>query len=87
MRWRIAGAYVLLISLTLALLSLALLQLLRTTYLQTLQAGLAGQARLVATIAAGEATRAASPAELGRLADTLHQQLAARDPEREVPNE
>lgn len=51
MRWRIATAYILLIVLTLALLSLVLLQLLRRTYLETLETGLAGQARLVATIA------------------------------------
>jgi two-component system phosphate regulon sensor histidine kinase PhoR len=78
MRWRIAGAYVLLISLTLALLSLALLQLMRTTYLQTLQAGLAGQARLVATIAATEGTGPATLPNLAALVDTLHQQLDAR---------
>jgi two-component system, OmpR family, phosphate regulon sensor histidine kinase PhoR len=78
MRWRIASAYVLLIVLTLALLSLVLLQLLRTTYLQTLEAGLAGQARLVATIAASEAARAATPGDLAELVNTLHQQLDAR---------
>jgi two-component system, OmpR family, phosphate regulon sensor histidine kinase PhoR len=78
MRWRIAGAYILLISLTLALLSLVLLQLLRSTYLQTLQAGLAGQARLVATIAATESARASAPPDLTQLVDQLHQQLNAR---------
>jgi two-component system phosphate regulon sensor histidine kinase PhoR len=78
MRWRIAGAYVLLISLTLALLSLALLQLMRTTYLQTLQAGLAGQARLVATIATTEGAGPTTPPDLAALVDTLHQQLNAR---------
>jgi two-component system phosphate regulon sensor histidine kinase PhoR len=78
MRWRIAGAYILLISLTLALLSLVLLQLLRTTYLQTLQTGLAGQARLVATIAASERVSITTSPDLTALIDTLHQQLDAR---------
>ena len=49
MRWRIASAYIVLIVSTLALLALYSRQLLRTTYLRTLEAGLAGQARLVAT--------------------------------------
>jgi two-component system, OmpR family, phosphate regulon sensor histidine kinase PhoR len=78
MRWRIAGAYILLISLTLALLSLSLLQLLRSTYLQTLQSGLAGQARLVATIAASERVGITTPPDLAQLVDALHQQLNAR---------
>jgi two-component system phosphate regulon sensor histidine kinase PhoR len=78
MRWRIAGAYILLICLTLALLSLVLLQLVRATYLQTLQAGLAGQARLVATIATTEGAGSAAAPGLAALVDTLHQQLSAR---------
>jgi two-component system phosphate regulon sensor histidine kinase PhoR len=78
MRWRIAGAYILLISLTLALLSLVLLQLVRTTYLQTLQAGLAGQARLVATLATTEGAGSARSPDLTALVDALHEQLNAR---------
>jgi len=77
MRWRIASAYILLIVLTLALLSLALLQLLRRTYLQTLEAGLAGQARLVATIA--ETQAAAAPfVQRDTLARDLSDQLHGR---------
>jgi two-component system phosphate regulon sensor histidine kinase PhoR len=77
MRWRIAGAYIVLIVLTLALLSLALLQLLRRTYLQTLEAGLAGQARLVATIAETQAD-AAPAAQRDALARDLSDQLHGR---------
>lgn len=75
MRWRIASAYISLILLTLALLSLALLHLLRLSYLQTLEAGLAGQARLVATIAETQAVAipAAQRDALARdLGDELH---------------
>jgi len=77
MRWRIAGAYIILIVLTLALLSLALLQLLRRTYLQTLEAGLAGQARLVATITETQAAAAPS-AQHDALARDLSDQLHGR---------
>ena len=51
-----------------------LLQLVRTTYLQTLQAGLAGQACLVATIATTEGAGPAAAPDLAALAETLHQQ-------------
>ena len=77
MRWRIASAYIVLIVGTLAVLALVLFQLLRTTYVRTLEAGLAGQARLVATIAGPQAS--GTPASL--LAATthdLHDQLNAR---------
>jgi len=77
MRWRIASAYILLIVFTLALLTLVLVQLLRTTYVRTLEAGLAGQARLVATIADnrfGSAPSAALETSVGE----LHEQLGAR---------
>jgi len=77
MRWRIAGAYIILIVLTLALLSLALLQLLRRTYLQTLESGLAGQARLVATITETQAAAAPS-AQHDALARDLSDQLHGR---------
>lgn len=74
MRWRIASAYVLLIAGTLLLLALVLFQLLRTTYLRTLEAGLAGQARLVATIA----STAAPPEALAATVQQLHTELDAR---------
>jgi two-component system phosphate regulon sensor histidine kinase PhoR len=77
MRWRIASAYIVLIVLTLALLSLTLLQLLRRTYLQTLEAGLAGQARLVATIAESQPANTPS-AQRDVLARDLSDQLHGR---------
>ncbi len=73
MRWRIASAYILLIVGTLALLALSLFQLLRTTYVRTLEAGLAGQARLVATIAAEQPSQ-----DLIASVQNLHEQLGAR---------
>jgi two-component system phosphate regulon sensor histidine kinase PhoR len=77
MRWRIASAYTVLIVCTLALLALVLVQLLRTTYVQTLEAGLAGQARLVATIT-GDPSTIASSARLATIVHTLQEQLRAR---------
>jgi two-component system phosphate regulon sensor histidine kinase PhoR len=76
MRWRIAGAYTLLLLSALALLALALLQVLRTTYLRTLDAGLAGQARLVAALA--ESQPSANLAHLRSLLHDLQPQLGAR---------
>jgi two-component system phosphate regulon sensor histidine kinase PhoR len=73
MRWRIASAYVALIVGTLALLALVLFQLLRTTYVRTLEAGLAGQARLVAVIATDRPAGA-----LAATVGQLHTQLGAR---------
>jgi two-component system phosphate regulon sensor histidine kinase PhoR len=78
MRWRIASAYTLLIAGTLMILSLVLLQLVRTTYLQTLETGIAGQARLVATIMDTTEPRAAIPADRNTLVRALHAQLNAR---------
>ncbi len=75
MRWRIASAYIALIVGTLALLALILVQLLRTTYIQTLEAGLAGQARLVATITGDPPV---SSARLAMIVNHLHEQLGAR---------
>jgi len=75
MRWRIASAYVVLIIGTLVVLALVLFQLLRTTYVRTLEAGLAGQARLVAAIASAQ-TPAGSADALA--ATNLHEQLGAR---------
>ena len=75
MRWRIASAYIVLIVSTLALLALILIQLLRATYVRTLEAGLAGQARLVATIT-GDPT--ATFATLDTTVNQLHDQLGAR---------
>jgi two-component system, OmpR family, phosphate regulon sensor histidine kinase PhoR len=77
MRWRIAGAYILLIVCTLALLSLVFLQLLRTTYLRTIEAGLAGQARLVASIT-GDSPATMPSATLATTVNNLHDQLGAR---------
>jgi len=77
MRWRIASAYIVLIVSTLALLALILIQLLRTTYVRTLEAGLAGQARLVATIT-GDPPATAPSAALASMVDQLHEQLGAR---------
>jgi two-component system phosphate regulon sensor histidine kinase PhoR len=77
MRWRIASAYIVLIVGTLALLALVCVQTLRTTYLRTLEAGLAGQARLVAMIAADHPSIAPSAASAAIVAD-LHDQLGAR---------
>jgi len=77
MRWRIASAYILLIVCTLALLTLVLVQFLRTTYVRTLEAGLAGQARLVAAIA-GDRPASASSAALATTVGDLHEQLGAR---------
>jgi two-component system phosphate regulon sensor histidine kinase PhoR len=77
MRWRIANAYIALILGTLTLLALVLFQLLRTTYVRTLEGGLAGQARLVATIASTQPT----PMSVDALAATvqnLHAELNAR---------
>ncbi|MFN8570006.1 MAG: hypothetical protein U0Z44_21275 [Kouleothrix sp.] len=77
MRWRIASAYIALLLGTLALLALVLFQLLRTTYVRTLEAGLAGQARLVAMVADERA--AATPADaLAATARELHTLLDAR---------
>src|SRR5688572_11089398 len=77
MHWRIASAYILLIVCTLALLSLVLLQLLRATYLQTLEDGLAGQARLVASIAGDRPTTIPSTTLAATVGD-LRDQLGAR---------
>jgi two-component system, OmpR family, phosphate regulon sensor histidine kinase PhoR len=77
MRWRIASAYIVLIVSTLALLALVFVQLLRTTYLRTLEAGLAGQARLVAAINNDPAATVASPT-LATTVNQLHDQLDAR---------
>ncbi|HEX9373826.1 MAG TPA: histidine kinase dimerization/phospho-acceptor domain-containing protein [Roseiflexaceae bacterium] len=77
MRWRIAGAYILLIALTLTLLTLVVLQLLRTTYLQTLAAGLAGQARLVAALAAAQPAGTAADQRVALVRD-WGDQLSAR---------
>jgi hypothetical protein len=77
MRWRIASAYILLLICTLALLSLVLLQLLRTTYLRTLEAGLAGQARMIATII-GDQPATVPAATLAATVVNLHDQLGAR---------
>src|SRR5690349_13235399 len=73
MRWRIASASIVLIAGTLALLTLVLVRLLRTTYVRTLEAGLAGQARLVATIAGDRPATAPSAALAATVAD-LHDQ-------------
>ena len=77
MRWRIASAYMVLIVSTLALLALVFVQLLRTTYLRTLEAGLAGQSRLVATIT-GDPAAAGASATLARMVNQLHDELGAR---------
>jgi two-component system phosphate regulon sensor histidine kinase PhoR len=77
MRWRIASAYVLLIVGTLTLLALVLFQLLRTTYVRTLEAGLAGQARLVAAIASAQ-TAPVSADALAATVQNLHAELNAR---------
>ena len=77
MRWRIASAYIALIVSTLALLSLVFVQLLRTTYLRTLEVGLAGQARLVAGIT-GDPPPTAPSAALATTVNQLHDQLGAR---------
>jgi two-component system, OmpR family, phosphate regulon sensor histidine kinase PhoR len=77
MRWRIASAYILLIVGTLVLLSLALLQVLRATYLRTLEDGLTGQVRLVAAIAGDHPTTIPS-ATLAATVNDLHDQLGAR---------
>lgn len=75
MRWRIASAYIFLIVGILALLSLVLLQLLHTTYLRTFEDGLAGQARLLATIAGD---RPSPSLTLTTMVGRLHNELGAR---------
>src|SRR5690349_14494108 len=77
MRWRIASASILLLIGTLALLAVVLLQILRTTYLRTLEAGVAGQARLVATIAERQNLLTAAP-DRAALVAALHDELGAR---------
>ncbi|MBK9714788.1 MAG: HAMP domain-containing protein [Kouleothrix sp.] len=77
MRWSIASAYVVLIVGTLTVLALVLFQLLRTTYVRTLEAGLAGQARLVATIASAQTPAEAADA-LATTVQNLHAKLKAR---------
>lgn len=77
MRWRIASGSIVLLIGTLALLAVVLLQLLRTTYLRTLEAGVAGQARLVATIVEhGDLLTAAH--DRVALVAALHDELGAR---------
>lgn len=79
-RWQIAVAYTLLIMIVLATLALVLYDLTRRTYLRTLEAGIVGQAYLIAELAetipplAGGANLDA----LDILADRLGQQLGAR---------
>jgi two-component system phosphate regulon sensor histidine kinase PhoR len=74
-RWRIAGAYLLLLAITLATLALVGLELLRTTYLGTLQDGLAGQARLLASLLE---SRPADPATLQATVRDAGVRLGAR---------
>lgn len=78
MRWRIASSYLVLLVVTLALLALISVQLLRATYLQTLQDGVAGQARLLATLITSEHTPFTDQAQLDRLVHEASTQLDAR---------
>jgi two-component system phosphate regulon sensor histidine kinase PhoR len=77
MRWRIASAYIVLLVSTLVLLSAVMLQIVRSAYVTTLEAGIAGQARLVATIAERQ-NLMASAAEREAVIAALHNQLGAR---------
>jgi two-component system, OmpR family, phosphate regulon sensor histidine kinase PhoR len=78
MRWRIAAAYLLLILITLALLALISLSLLRATYLRTLENGVAGQARLLAALAATDARFTEDQARLQEVVQLAHERLDAR---------
>jgi two-component system sensor histidine kinase BaeS len=77
MRWQIAGAYTLLILLTLGGLSATLYAVTRATYLRTLETEVAGQARLVAVLAERYGPEEAS-AQLDPFVDDLGRQLRAR---------
>ncbi|NTU83720.1 MAG: HAMP domain-containing protein, partial [Chloroflexales bacterium] len=77
MRWQIAVASTLLIFVTLGGLAATLYTVTRDTYLRTLEAGVAGQAHLVATLAATLAP-AAEDDHLDPLVDDLGRQLNAR---------
>ncbi len=78
MRWRIASAYLLLLAVTLTLLALVSVQLLRATYLRTLQDGVAGQACVLATLVASEQIPLTDTAQLNALVHTASIQLGAR---------
>lgn len=71
MPWRIASAYVLLIMLTFLALTLVLLPVLRVAYLQTLEEGTAGQARLIAM-------QAETRTDYATLVQEMHAQLGTR---------
>ncbi len=77
MRWQIASAYTLLILLALAGLAAALYAVTRDTYQRTLEAGVAGQARLVAALADSVPPDGADASLVPLVAD-LGRQIQAR---------
>lgn len=77
MRWQIAAGYTLLIVCTLAALATVLYILTSSTYLRTLETGIAGQAYLVAALVEA-APPAADSAHFDALVDEVGRELAAR---------